>query len=499
MNPTRYILTRSCLQDGSMRLLKFNEFYFPESGTAQFVDDRGKEYSAQIDRDQMRVLGLGELYHDHNLSVNDVLMITPVAPGRYEVGAVVKPYSTPRARQTRRPASARNEREDTQTRREASPSVREVRAQASSQGQSNLQARRRSGPSGGGGRNLSGLGEERRPEEIPAPSLKPIAPAFAPQVPQAGRQELTLPAPLPAFGSRERAERDRAERDRAERERAERVNTEKAGGETPAAETAATEAAPTSEPDARSDRAASRMAPGVLEDQIAEFARLTGYRLTLLGHGLMRLSADLGPQYSYTVLLATEPMATTYPEWDGSDDHRALVTPEENRAPGVPRLTREALVSLTEHARLAPLGALDLRGYWRSGDINLESAASVAELVSAHLAQRGAFTYVLLTLAQQPAQTVLSLTELAQRLGNGVSLNDMQSVLETLSRPPFLAVTLLPDHQFLLRSSVTDLLADLADYAQGVRRRLRSPGAQTAAQTTPAHTTSAPPPVLLEP
>lgn len=95
MNPTRYILTRSCIEEGSMRLLKFNEASFPESGPVQFVDDRGKEYPAVVDRTQMQVLGLGELYHDHNLGVNDVLTVTPTEPGRYEVETVVKPYSTP--------------------------------------------------------------------------------------------------------------------------------------------------------------------------------------------------------------------------------------------------------------------------------------------------------------------------------------------------------------------------------------------------------------------
>ena len=102
MNPTRYILTRSCIEEGSMRLLKFNESSFPESGPVQFVDDRGKEYAALVDRERMRVTGLGELYHDHNLGVNDVMTVTPAAPGRYEVATVVKPYSSPRARQSGR-------------------------------------------------------------------------------------------------------------------------------------------------------------------------------------------------------------------------------------------------------------------------------------------------------------------------------------------------------------------------------------------------------------
>ncbi|MHA0037144.1 DNA binding protein [Deinococcus sp. PESE-13] len=474
MNPTRYILTRSCIEEGSMRLLKFNEASFPESGPVQFVDDRGKEYLAVVDRTQMQVLGLGELYHDHNLGVNDVLTVTPTEPGRYEVETVVKPYSTPRARQTgRQKPSGRTE---TAPRREegrsemsrqgaGSPSVREVRGQPGSS-----LTGRRTAPSVG--RNLSGLGEERRPatgeEGEPRPSgLKPIAPAFAPQVPQPGRQELTLPASLASFGSRSRD-----------------AEPSNAGESTLSAAPAAPSPAP-SEPVSVVQEAmpaptpTPRVQSGALEDQIVEFARLTGYRLTLLGRGLVRLTADLGPAYGYTVLLATDRDALSSPEWDSGDDHRALITTEEDRAPGVPRLTREALVSLIEHARLAPLGALDLRGYWRAGDVDLDSAASVAELVSAHLAQRGTFTYVLLTLSQQPAQSLVNVSELAQRLGNGVSTDDMNAILDTLARPPFLAVTPLPNGQFLLRSTVTDLLADLADYAQGVRRRLRAPGGGT--------------------
>ncbi|AXG99271.1 hypothetical protein DVJ83_09065 [Deinococcus wulumuqiensis] len=469
MNPTRYILTRSCIEEGSMRLLKFNESSFPESGPVQFVDDRGKEYAALVDRERMRVTGLGELYHDHNLGVNDVMTVTPAAPGRYEVATVVKPYSSPRARQSGRQKQAgrseplpRREEGRTEPPRSgaASPSVREVRGQPATS-----LTGRRTAPSGG--RNLSGLGEERRPateEGTETRALKPIAPAFAPQVPQPGRQELTLPASLASFGSRSR---DAAP--------AEPVAGGEAGSEAPPVVISGPVTA-VQEPASVPTVPAPRAQPGALEDQIVEFARLTGYRLTLLGRGLVRLTADLGPAYSYTVLLATERSATTYPEWDSGDDHRALITTEDDRAPGVPRLTREALVSLIEHARLAPLGAFDLRGYWRTGDVSMESAASVAELVSGHLAQRGALTYVLLTLSQQPAQSLVNVSELAQRLGNGVGPDDMQTILDTLARPPFMAVTPLPGGQFLLRTTVTDLLADLADYAQGVRRRLRAPG-----------------------
>ena len=58
MTSIRYIITRSCLQDGSMRLLKYNEGHFPQSGPAQFVDEKGTEHAVHIDRERMRVTGL---------------------------------------------------------------------------------------------------------------------------------------------------------------------------------------------------------------------------------------------------------------------------------------------------------------------------------------------------------------------------------------------------------------------------------------------------------
>ena len=138
-------------------------------------------------------------------------------------------------------------------------------------------------------------------------------------------------------------------------------------------------------------------------------------------------------------------------------------------------LTREALDALIEHAQLAPLSPVDLRGYWKAGSVDLEAAASVAELVGAHLAQRGAFSAVLLTLAQQPAHSLVSVQRLAERLGSGVNYAELGSILDTLTRAPFLALTPLPGGQYLLRSGVAELLTELADYADGVRRRLRVP------------------------
>lgn len=435
MNPMRYIITRSCLQEGSMRLLKYNEALFPESGPATFVDDRGEEYAVQIDRDQARVLGLGRLFHRHNLGVNDVMVVSTLEAGRYGVETVVKPYAQAPAPQ--REAAAAGAPETRRVVVSSTPHVREVRTQT-------VQAApAASGPA--------------QPQPAPAAQVQSA------QTPAAQTQ----PVPTPAAASQTPAPQQAPAPRREERAAPVTAQAQPSVQVQPVARPVATPDAPATVPAVLGDSD---------EDHVSEFARLCGYRLEFPAPGLMRLKADLGPQYGYSVLLATSEEAARRPEWTGgSDDHHLLLCAESQRPAGHNRLTREALGALSEHARLAPLSPVDLRGYWRAGNVDLESAASVAELVSAHLAQRGTFSFVLLTLAQQPAHSVVSVPRLAERLGSGVNTAELSTVLDTLTRAPFLALTPLPGGQYLLRTGVGDLLGDLADYAQGVRRRVRTP------------------------
>ncbi|EYB69321.1 hypothetical protein DEIPH_ctg008orf0034 [Deinococcus phoenicis] len=404
----RYIITRPCLQEGSLRLVKYLESTFPESGPAQFVDDRGREYAVQVDRAAGRVWGLRALYHDGNLGVNDVLMITTLAPGRYQVETIVKPYATPL------PPSRLDQDRTPEARRvvvTATPHVREVRLEQ---------------PLPGGPRGAD-----------PAPGTVHAAAASAPEtrtplVPVQETRAAQAPGtPAPAAQAADRSE----------------------GRPLP--------------------RSAAPL-PSRLEDQLAELAGLTGYRLTFPSPDIARLSAELG-KHGYTVQLALTAAAVRSPAWQEGADYAALLTTEAERPQGQPRLTREALAALIEHARLAPLSPIDLRGYWQAGNLDLESAASISELVGAHLAQRGAFSFVLLTLAAQPAHSLVSVPRLAERLGSGVNLAELHSILDTLTRTPFLALTPLPGGQYLLRGDVRDLLTDLAEYADGVRRRVRQP------------------------
>ncbi|WP_261663438.1 hypothetical protein [Deinococcus sp. Marseille-Q6407] len=89
----RYIITRACLQEGSLRLQRSLRPHFPSEGTVKLFDDGGHEYQAQIDSSDERLLGVGPFYRDHNLGVNDVVLITPLVPGCYKLEGIIKPHA----------------------------------------------------------------------------------------------------------------------------------------------------------------------------------------------------------------------------------------------------------------------------------------------------------------------------------------------------------------------------------------------------------------------
>lgn len=436
MNSIRYIITRSCLQDGSMRLLKYNEGHFPQSGPAQFVDERGNEHTVQVDREHMRVTGLAGFYHDLNLGVNDVMLLTPLAAGRYQVEAIVKPH--PIAAPSRPAAIPAPEARRVVV--SSTPHVREVRLQHAAPATGSAVA---------------------SPAATPTPLF--AAPTRPEPAPETGRDPVREVAAIFGQGGQGQPNPERPSLPEGPRP----MNTEATQRENVPA-------------------APQFSGPSRPEDQVAEFARLTGYTLDYPATGLMRLSAELGPQYGYSVLIAADPLAMTQDAWENAkDESRFLITHENERPEGLNRLTREALATLVDHAHLAPLSPVDMRGYWRAGSIDLASAASITELVSAHLAQRGTFTFVLMSLAQQPANSIVNVNRLAERLGSGVNKAELGTILETLSRPPFLALTPLPGGQYLLRTDVPQLLGDLSEYSIGVRRRTATTSPQS--EPVPVH------------
>lgn len=399
----RYVITRPCLSEGSVRLLKYLEAVFPDSGPVTLLDDQGAEYEVSVDRAAGRLRGLSELYARFNLGVNDVLLITPLAERRYQVECVVKPLGARGA-----PPHARVSQAPQRVVVSESAYVREVRL------------------------------ERRLPAEE-----RPAAPVATEYVSPEGGSVLAKDVPRAAQA----------------------VNV--AGGDS----TLRQGWPPAGSPDA--PPANGLPDPDSLDAEAAleELCARVGYRLERPAPGLSRLRADLGAQ-GYSVLIALHAGALSSPEWRAASDHRAVLVPEAERPHGASRLTREALSALLEHARLAKLSPIELRGYWNTGSFDLESVASVAELVSAQLSQRGVFSFVLLTLAQQPAHSVVTRARLAERLGSGVNDAELSAVLNTLSGAPFSVLSALGDGQFYLRASVPDALRGLSEYADGLRSRV---------------------------
>ena len=547
----RYIITRPCLAEGSLGLLKYLQPLFPQGGPLLLQDSRGERFPVTIDAGRGLITGLGELYRAHNMGVNDVLLITRSAEREYTVACVVKPHARPQTGPDR-PASLFGEKAVTEKRVviHATPHVREVRMERVTQEE-------RGAPQGGNTqpvnlqdaqvplntarprKALALLPADLPPTAAPTKESAPITKAAlgtptGTAVPAtAGAAPVTLPgtAPdreadaLPAHSNPAQpgTVQPGVAQSRAVQPRVGPLSALTARMQQRPAPPAALNAHPpiqfnfpaqismdeanTGQPDVRQpDTAPTGAALGgsaqhrsalagaaqvssaqvkaapvtpvqtdraqTAEDQLAALARLTGYGCEHLGHGVVRLRADLG-SHGYSVLIATTPQALSTPAWNESCDYMALLTPESERPQGIPRFTHAALAALLEHARLAPLTPIDLRGYWNTGSFDQESVDSVAELVSAYLAQRGSFSHVLLMLAQQPAHSLVSLPRLAERLGSGVNTAELQSILETLSRPPFLALTPLPNGQYYLRSDVPGLLQEFGEYAEGMRRRLR--------------------------
>ena len=131
METLRYILTRACLQEGSVQLHRSLRPHFPSEGTVKLFDEDGHDYRVRVSGGQL--LDVGPFYRDHHLNVNDVVLITPLLPGCYKVQGVVKPYARPELERSRAAKAPEDAREPgvSQVRVvvSATPHVREVRTQ----------------------------------------------------------------------------------------------------------------------------------------------------------------------------------------------------------------------------------------------------------------------------------------------------------------------------------------------------------------------------------
>lgn len=106
MNSYRYMITRSCLENGIMRLFRYNEALFPKEGLTILQDIDGKEYRVLVNRQKMIVEGMDGFYTSHHLGVNDVLLFSHMDERewgipRLGIDCVIKPIAlTRRGRNT---------------------------------------------------------------------------------------------------------------------------------------------------------------------------------------------------------------------------------------------------------------------------------------------------------------------------------------------------------------------------------------------------------------
>lgn len=136
-------------------------------------------------------------------------------------------------------------------------------------------------------------------------------------------------------------------------------------------------------------------------------------------------------------------------------------------------ISPEALQRMVKLKAAFPVGALDLEKLLRSGQVDLESIATLEQEISGVLGERGHFSTVLTLLADLPPQQIFLLADLMPTAREmALEADHLQSVLESLSNPPFLLLKRLSPGEFLMRQTVSQALADWAEYAHIMTNRL---------------------------
>jgi hypothetical protein len=151
----------------------------------------------------------------------------------------------------------------------------------------------------------------------------------------------------------------------------------------------------------------------------------------------------------------------------------ATVRPSGLLRVGLGYVSPEALQRLSKLRSAFPVGPLDIERLLREGRIDLEAIQGLENDISKVLHERGHFSAVLTLLADQRPQQVFLLADLMPMAREmNLEADHLQEVLQSLSSPPFLLLKRLSPGEFLMRQSVEQALADWAEYAQVMTRRL---------------------------
>ncbi|MCC6310159.1 MAG: hypothetical protein IT345_04520 [Trueperaceae bacterium] len=500
----RYPLTRVCLRGGTMTLPLAMLELFPGSGPIVAVDEEtGKEYPLEL-VSRRQLAGLGPLYREHGLDVNDELHVTPVGEGRFSFEAVNR---------TRRAAQ------------DATTALTAVLDEVAEAGvaatEAELHALYPSLPEGfdltpylaadprfelRNGRWQSATVELAEEEQQPDPAEAPLQ-----EVPRMGAAvsedvaELVEAAPSAPLAHATGAGHQQPTPRFAEApagfvpEAADAAQPGLWGGDA----RAAAGVPPQARPDTRVRHVHERRVPegpaepvGPREVDDTDLTALDlsrrlrgvleplGFKLTPLGGGQLTIATDMGrrnyqvhamllpdgERLDWAALLSRRrSLGARYLAVIG--DHRDLV-----RLTSPAELARATLWSWAALERLrvlhgtVPLTPIDLESHFERDGLFESGLQRFERGVTERVAERGATSQVLTRLAQLKAPSVFLLEELATDVGIGREA--VLRILERLSEAPFQLVARVEQGEFLLRLPVGNALSSLSSYADSLRERL---------------------------
>ena len=124
-----------------------------------------------------------------------------------------------------------------------------------------------------------------------------------------------------------------------------------------------------------------------------------------------------------------------------------------------------ALERLGEVTGNLPLSPVDLEPYFRQGGLSGPSREHFERGIQARIAERGAFSTVLANLAAFPGGAGFRLDDAAR----GIDRDDARQILDQLSRSPFQLVVKRDSGEYYLRENVQIALQQLAEYATSLQ------------------------------
>lgn len=502
----RYPLTRVCLRGGTMTLpLAMLELFSGSEAIVAIDLETGKEYPLEL-VSRRQLAGLGSLYREHGLDVNDELHVTPVGEGRFSFEAVSK---AKRAAQ------------------DATTALTAILDELAEAGVAATEA------------ELHAL-YPALPEGFDLTPYLSADPRF--EFRNGRWQSAAVGSPDEDQVQRDAAEAHVSETPRmvatVSEEVAELVETAPAGqimqavagghhqprgGEPLAGAVAGMGAPDPAQPglwggEGRADASRHAEAParrvherrvpgssgepaeprGVLDDtdlvaldlskRLRGVLEPLGFKLTPLGGGQLTIATDMGRRnYQVHAMLLPEgerlDWAALLSRRRSSNarylavigDHRDLV-----RLVSPAELARATLWSWAALERLrvlhgtVPLTPVDLESHFERDGLFEAGLARFERGVTERVAERGATSQVLTRLAQLKAPSVFLLEELATDVGIGREA--VLRILERLSEAPFQLVARVEQGEFLLRLPVATALSSLAAYADSLRERLPTRG-----------------------